>query len=302
MTGALFGLLLSGGLLLTVDGWRRARRPPLMARVGPYIRDLRSVTSTASWSDTAAIALRRRLMAWSSQLGEVFGSSASVRRRLVRLGVAPDVEAFRISQALWGFAGFAAAFALSLVALARGASAVPLLALCLAGAAAGFLGRDRRLTTEVRERERRMIREFPVVSDLLALAVAAGESPTAAVARVTHCTRGPLGEELLRVLADIRSGVAVPAAFQSLAQRTGIASLARFAEAMAVAVERGTPLVDVLHAQSEDVRDAGRRELVEAAGRREVLMMVPVVFLVLPVTVVFAFYPGWVGLSLVSGR
>jgi len=30
-------------------------------------------------------------------------------------------------------------------------------------------------------------------------------------------------------------------------------------------------------------------------------MMVPVVFLVLPVTVVFAFYPGWVGLHLTSG-
>ena len=67
---------------------------------------------------------------------------------------------------------------------------------------------------------------------------------------------------------------------------------------VAVAVERGTPLADVLHAQAADVREASRRELIETAARKEVFMMVPVVFLVLPVTVLFAFFPGVIGLSL----
>ena len=62
----------------------------------------------------------------------------------------------------------------------------------------------------------------------------------------------------------------------------------------------GTPLADVLHAQAADVREAGRRELIEAGARKEVLMMVPVVFLVLPVTVVFAFWPGVIGLHLAT--
>ena len=39
---------------------------------------------------------------------------------------------------------------------------------------------------------------------------------------------------------------------------------------------------------------------VESAARREVLMMVPVVFLVLPVTILFAFWPGVVGLDLTT--
>ena len=63
---------------------------------------------------------------------------------------------------------------------------------------------------------------------------------------------------------------------------TGLPLVARFAEGIAVAVERGTPLADVLHAQAADVREAGRRELIETAARKEVFMMVPVVFLVLP--------------------
>ena len=76
--------------------------------------------------------------------------------------------------------------------------------------------------------------------------------------------------------------------------------MARFAEGVAVSIERGTPLADVLHAQAADVREAGRRELIEAGARKEVLMMVPVVFLVLPVTVVFAFWPGVIGLHLAT--
>jgi tight adherence protein C len=76
--------------------------------------------------------------------------------------------------------------------------------------------------------------------------------------------------------------------------------VARFAEGMAVAVERGTPLSDVLHAQAADVREAGRRQLIEAGARKEIAMMVPVVFLILPVTVLYAFWPGLVGLRLVT--
>ena len=89
-------------------------------------------------------------------------------------------------------------------------------------------------------------------------------------------------------------------AFDRLAARTGLPLVSRFAQGIAVAVERGTPLADVLHAQAADVREAGRRALIEAGARKEVLMMVPVVFLVLPVTVVFAFWPGLVGLQLVT--
>jgi tight adherence protein C len=37
--------------------------------------------------------------------------------------------------------------------------------------------------------------------------------------------------------------------------------------------------------------------LIEAGGRREVLMLVPVVFLELPVVILFALYPGLFSLS-----
>jgi tight adherence protein C len=85
-----------------------------------------------------------------------------------------------------------------------------------------------------------------------------------------------------------------------MTDRTALPALARFADGVAISVERGTPLADVLRAQAVDVREAGRRALMEAGGRKEIAMMVPVVFLVLPVTVLFALFPGFIGFSLAS--
>jgi tight adherence protein C len=65
-------------------------------------------------------------------------------------------------------------------------------------------------------------------------------------------------------------------------------------------VERGTPLAEVLRSQAVDVREAAKRALLDTAGRKEIAMMVPVVFLVLPVTVLFALFPGFYTLSLVT--
>jgi tight adherence protein C len=170
----------------------------------------------------------------------------------------------------------------------------------LLGFVVGVLWCDQHLSSRVRAREAEMQAEFPVVADLLALAVAAGESPVAGLDRIMRVCHGALADELGRVVADVRTGAPIATAFDALAARTGVTSIARFAEGLAIAVERGTPLVDVLHAQAADVRETSRRELIEAGGRKEVSMMIPVVFLILPVTVVFAFYPGFVGLHLTS--
>jgi tight adherence protein C len=169
---------------------------------------------------------------------------------------------------------------------------------CGAAFVAGVLARDQALGSAVRRREEQIIAEFPTIADLLALSVAAGEGPVAAIERVVRRSQGELARELARVLGEIRTGTPVTRAFDALAARTGVPVLARFAEGLAVALDRGTPLVDVLHAQAADVREAGRRVLIETGARKEVAMMLPVVFLILPVTVLFAFYPGVIGLDL----
>jgi tight adherence protein C len=164
----------------------------------------------------------------------------------------------------------------------------------------GVLLRDRRLVDQVKKREGRMLAEFPTVADMLALSVTAGEGPVAALERVAKVSRGELAREFQLALAQARTGATLVQALESVGDRTNVSILARFVDGIAIAVERGTPLADVLRAQAADVREAGKRELIEAGGRKEIGMMVPIVFIVLPVTVLFAFFPGVIGLQMIS--
>ena len=292
--GALLGATLAGGLLLVGSRVVALRRPRLELRVLPYIRDLPQVAAARPAVPTSAASgvFGPLLRAAADGIERVLGGAASVRRRLERAGLATTVPEFRVQQVDWGLLAFAVVAAYSVLkALTHPGGVVSGALLCLTAFAAGVLARDHHLTSQVKARERRILAEFPTVAELLALSVAAGESPVAALDRVVRRSGGELSADLARVLADVRTGEPVASAFDSMAATTGLPLVARFAQGIAVAVERGTPLADVLHAQAGDVRDAGRRELIEVAARREVAMMLPVVFLVLPVTVLFAFWP-----------
>ncbi|MBN9182324.1 MAG: type II secretion system F family protein, partial [Microbacterium sp.] len=150
---------------------------------------------------------------------------------------------------------------------------------------------------ELHRREQVMLGELPVVADLLALAVAAGEAPVDALDRVARVTGGELAGDLAQALARARAGTPLATALGDLADRTTLEPFARFVDGLLVAIERGTPLAGVLRAQAVDVREAGKRALIESGGRREIAMLVPVVFLVLPVTVLFALFPGLLTLT-----
>jgi tight adherence protein C len=281
------------------------RRPQLEVRVLPYVRDLvqadRPVSPAPGQAGPFRALFGPTLTSAADTLERVLGGNASIRRRLERANLPMTVHDFRVEQVLWGLVAFGSTAALSLlVALRTPGRTAPLLVLCCVAFVAGVLLRENRLSGQVAERERRVLAEFPTVAELLALAVGAGEGPVTALDRVVSRSRGELSVDLGHVLADIRTGTPVSSALDALARRSGVPVVARFAEGMAVAIERGTPLSGVLHAQAADVREAGRRALIESGARKEVLMMVPVVFLVLPVTVVFAFWPGVIGLSLVT--
>ena len=299
--GAVLGLVAGGGVLLVWSRVAAIRRPQLALRVLPYVRDLPAFASTPGASPPVQGVFGPALRVAADTVERILGGAASVRRRLERAGQDATVHEFRISQVVWGLVGFALTAAYGLLqSVSGGGTLVSSGVLCLVGFALGVIGRDYHLSSQVRDRERRILLEFPAVAELLALAVAAGEGPVSALDRVVRRSGGELSRELAHVLADVRTGEPVGEAFDRWAARSGQPLVARFAQGIAVAVERGTPLADVLHAQAADVREAGRRELIETAARKEVFMMVPVVFLVLPVTVFFAFWPGVVGLSLTT--
>jgi tight adherence protein C len=305
--GAALGLMAALGVLLAVRSAPPMRAIRLADRIAPYLADTpapsRLLARTAG--PAAPLDVARRLLGPAATglvrwLDRLVGGSASVRRRLGGLGVTADVEDFRMEQVVWGGLGMTGgAVGLSGLTYLRG-GIDPVLAAgaALIGAVGGVLARDWWLTQQVQRRERAMLAEFPVIADLLALAVLAGEAPIDAIQRVCRLTLGELTRDLQGALDEARAGTPITRALGQLAERTTLEPFSRFLQGLLVAIERGTPLAEVLRAQATDVREFSKRALLEAGGRKELQMMVPVVFLILPVTVLFALYPGL--LTLVS--
>ncbi len=297
-TGAVIGAALGFGVFLVLVGLPAARRPGLEARLEPYLRDAPRPSRLLARSEGVTLAgVSRIFQPVVADLGRaverLLGGATSVRRRLERAGLPPDVERFRAEQVVWGaVAGFVGIVLGGLAVLTRGASPLPIAVLVVCVVVSGIVARDQWLSHNANQREQRMLAEFPTIAELLALAVSAGEGATGALDRVCRLSRGELSSELAKCLAEARAGANLPTALQGLADRTGLASLARFVDGIVVAVERGTPLAEVLRAQAQDVRESSRRAVMEEGGKKEVGMMIPVVFLILPVTVLFAIFPG----------
>ncbi|MDO8121194.1 type II secretion system F family protein [Isoptericola sp. b490] len=300
-TGAAAGLGLAVGCWLIV-AWVSARRPSLDDRLAPYLRAPLPARS-APVPRTPFGTLERLLapvMSDAVRVVERFGSPrADVAARLARSGRGQSVEQYRAEQVVAAAVGTGAALAAVMtLAASRGVGPVTGGLLVAVGALTGLVLRDVALTRQARRRGERILLELPTLAELLALAVTAGEGPSGAVERVTAVGNGELADELRRVVADTRAGAPLVVALERMADRVGVAALSRFTEALTIAVERGTPLADVLRSQAADVRESSRRELMELGGRKEVAMMVPVVFLILPVTVVFAVFPSLSALRL----
>ncbi|MDQ1681715.1 MAG: tight adherence protein [Frankiaceae bacterium] len=299
VTGVLLGGMTASGVVTAFVGSPPRRKLVLDDRLGPYLRDTALPSRLLARRGVEKggrleRAFRDSARDIGARIDKVLGGTADVRRRLDRLGNPITVSEFRTQQGMWSLGGILIAVVV-MVALSMNAArvlAVQGLGLVVLGALAGVFGLDRHLSAQVKKREARMLAEFPTVAELIALAVSAGESPVGALERIVRLTRGELSAELARTLSDIRAGASITVALETLGARTGLLPLSRFADGVAVAVERGTPLADVLRAQAIDAREAGKRALMEAGGRKEIGMMVPVVFFVLPITILFMIFPG----------
>jgi tight adherence protein C len=304
--GALVGGAMAAGVILAAAGVA-ARRPVTPTdRIAPYVAGpsvaapRRDDLGTRLDSSTLERILGPALRSSAVRLEGLLGGGDAISARLAAAGrrdLAPGT--FRVSQLVWAVTAVVGCGAMLLLLAALGRPVRPVAAFVLAVVCGltGALLRDRALTAEVARRRDAIRVGLPPAADLLALAVGSGESPAAALDRVARVVRGPLADECRRACDDTASGVSFVDALDSMASRIGVPAVRRFVDGVAIAVQRGTPLAEVLRAQAGDARADLHRTLLEVAGRKELLMLVPVVFLVLPTVVLVALFPAVSSLS-----
>lgn len=265
-------------------------RPGLEQRVIPYTDE--------GWKPirrNMPLHLVTRLFALAEKIGS---TTSSVKKRTDALGTL-SVRDFRIQQCEWAGLGFIAALILSFTAIRYGAPLFVLLIFIALGIFGPLLGADTYLTHRVTKRSQQMTQELPDIVDLLALSVGAGLSIRGALEHIENIGCGALGQEISRSLDDVRSGISLEDSLSAMAQRSLNPAVERFVEALIVSLRRGTSLAEVLRTQAADARESARRELLEEGGRKEIRMLIPVVFLIMPVTILFTLYPSVKAISLV---
>lgn len=154
------------------------------------------------------------------------------------------------------------------------------------------------LQNKTKKRQQIIDQQLASSLELLAFSVAAGEPIILAIERVANLCSGVLAEILGEIPQRLIHGATIASALNQATEMSSSASFDRSIRAIQIALDRGTPIAGVLRAQAAQARSVNQQQLLQLAGKKEAAMMVPVVFLILPMIVFIALYPGLSALQL----
>ena len=307
--GGLLGLVAAVGVLLVVARLPWRRTPSLEQRLAPYLRDAapsrlpggvrrRRRRSVSVERLLRAGDGRRRAVGRAHRGGPGNGATPARPAR-----VAEAVEQFRAEQVVWGALGavLGAVARRWCCGAGRGVAVVPVVGCARRGRPrSGVLGARPAAVRAGRGAARSGCSPSSRPSPSCWRSPSA---PARAPSARSSASRGPAAAscraELGRTLADARAGASLVEALEGLADRTSLPSAGAVRRRRRRRGRAGHA-AGRRPARAGPGRPRGRRaaRLLEAGGRKEIAMMVPVVFLVLPVTVLFAVYPGLTVLDL----
>jgi tight adherence protein C len=223
-----------------------------------------------------------------------------LRARLDELGKGSDrdYEEFRIKQ--YGYSTGAGSITFVLLLLLSQSLPLSILAAIVVSATMYVL-LDRELTKNVKKRRELIEAEFPAIIEMLTLAIAAGETPMSSMVRIAESANGALAQEFRIVVTGVRSGSPLSDTLDAMGRRVKSVMIRRFVDALVTATLRGAPLVEVLSRHAVEARGNQRNRVMGAAGKAEISMMIPVVFLILPISILFALWPSLTNLNLFAG-
>lgn len=146
-------------------------------------------------------------------------------------------------------------------------------------------------------RKRLIDSELPSILDRMSVCLAAGLAIGDTFERVGSNSIGILGLEARAIARDVSVGVPLSDACANSERRVRHESWSTLIEHLLGARRHGTPIADIIRSLAADERAAAGRRLLKAASSREVVMLLPLVFVILPMTVLVAVFPGLVALG-----
>jgi len=220
------------------------------------------------------------------------GVVVSLERRLELAGSALSVERLLVAKLALGVTLLIGGLTWAVFA----GSTLSLLGAVIAPAI-GYLGPDTVLARKARARQLDISNHLPDTLDQLTICVEAGLGFDSALARTAKTGRGPLAQELARLLQDLRVGVPRVEALNAMLERTDVPELRQFVHVIIQAESYGVPISKVLRTQAAEQREKRRFRAEERAMKLPVKVIFPMVFCILPTLFIVVLAPAFLNIS-----
>jgi tight adherence protein C len=133
---------------------------------------------------------------------------------------------------------------------------------------------------------------------LLALCVKNGLSVERSFTWISQRMSGDLSTRLKEIVRRVDLGESFIDALTEVASESKNSSLSEFASKLSLSISRGTPISEALIAQAGTINHQLAQKELQKANSNETKMLLPMVFLILPTSVLMASFPSLSNLGL----
>jgi tight adherence protein C len=148
------------------------------------------------------------------------------------------------------------------------------------------------LRSKITSRQDEIRRTLPNALDMLTITVEAGLGFDAALSRITKNLKGPLGEELDKMLKEMNVGIPRREAFRNLVKRTDVSDLDSFVSSIIQAEVLGISVGKVLRTQASELRNRRSIRAEEAGIKAPLKLVFPLIICLLPALIIIIVGPG----------
>jgi tight adherence protein C len=147
----------------------------------------------------------------------------------------------------------------------------------------GFMAPSLWLSQRIGQRRRQIQRSLAEATDLLTLVVESGMSLDEGLLSITERFHNALGDEIGKVLREIRLGRPRMAALEHMADTAGVPDLHHLVESIVQSDQMGVPIARLLRVQATEMRRRQRQGAQERAAQASSRMVFPMVGCIFPV-------------------
>jgi len=212
-------------------------------------------------------------------------TTGPLRQKLSRAGDPGGLTPAGFHAVRYALAALFAILGLTIGALLR-LPIAPIVVAPVAGAIAALLGYvtpSLWLQQRISQRRHQIERSLAEATDLLTLVVESGMSLDEGLLSITERFHNALGDEIGKVLREIRLGRPRMAALEHMAESTGVADLHHLVESIVQSDQMGVPIARLLRVQAMEMRRRQRQTAQERAAQASSRMVFPMVGCIFPV-------------------